>query len=223
MRMDELKRGLWGYKKDSVYHYIVSMEEKASARLAEKEARLTELEKEAAQQLAELERKSQQQITELETTVKALREENAALRENQASVFATMLEAQKYAEQLRADSDRQRQQAQERFSAVIQQKTRQLDGYLERVRQIRMMIRETLKDFDERMTDVEQTLTRLPGQAPGAGLDGGPSAGPAIGRGAPDAGGKYGFSPMLTVSGMDVMQSKPDKGEDDEWKNISFT
>lgn len=42
--MDELKRGFWGYKKDSVYRYIVSMEEDASARVAEKEARLEKLE-----------------------------------------------------------------------------------------------------------------------------------------------------------------------------------
>ena len=51
--MDELKRGFWGYKKDSVYRYIVSMEEDASARVAEKEARLEKLEAESKQQIAE--------------------------------------------------------------------------------------------------------------------------------------------------------------------------
>ena len=53
--MGELKRGFWGYKKDSVYRYIVSMEEDASARVAEKEARLEKLEAESKQQIAGLE------------------------------------------------------------------------------------------------------------------------------------------------------------------------
>lgn len=73
MKMDELKRGFWGYKKDSVYRYIVSMEEDASARVAEKEARLEKLEAE-----------SKQQIAGLESALSALREENASLRNNQA-------------------------------------------------------------------------------------------------------------------------------------------
>ena len=108
MRMDELKRGLWGYKKDSVYHYIVSIEEKASARLAEKDAKLEKMGAE-----------TKRQISELEAAIKALREENATLRENQTTVFSTMLEAQKYAEQLRADSDRQMQQFQRQLAAEI--------------------------------------------------------------------------------------------------------
>ena len=76
--MGELKRGFWGYKKDSVYRYIVSMEEDASARVAEKEARLEKLEAE-----------SKQQIAGLESALSALREENASLRNNQAVVFST--------------------------------------------------------------------------------------------------------------------------------------
>ena len=100
MRMDELKRGLFGYKKDSVYHYILSVEEKASARVAEKEARLAELE-------AEMKR----QIAGLEATVTALQKENAALQENQSMVLSTMMEAQRYADQLREDSASRKQQA----------------------------------------------------------------------------------------------------------------
>ena len=182
MRMDELKRGLWGYRKDSVYHYVVSLEEKASQRLAEKEARIEKLTAEYKQQL-----------TELEATLKALREENAALRENQAAVFTTMLEAQKYADQLRTESNLQRQQAQERFSSAIQQKTRLLDVYSDQIQQLRVMIKEILKDFEGSLEDVERTTTRLSAHAPSADLD-----------------------------EQDTPQPEPDKGDKEAWKKISF-
>lgn len=155
MRMDELKRGLWGYKKNSVYHYIVSVEEKASARLAEKDARLEKIEEDA-----------KRQVSELEATIKALREENASLRENQAAVFSTMLEAQKYANQLRADSDRQMQQFQRQLAATVQQKNRQLESYQDQIHQLRTMIQEILKDFDGRLEDAGRALANLPLQAP---------------------------------------------------------
>ena len=44
MRLDELKKGFWGYKKESVYQYIAAMEDEAARKLvqqqeqAEKEA-----------------------------------------------------------------------------------------------------------------------------------------------------------------------------------------
>lgn len=193
MRMDELKRGLWGYRKDSVYHYVVSLEEKASQRLAEKEARIEKLTAEYKQQLTELESESKRQLAELEATLKALREENAALRENQAAVFTTMLEAQKYADQLRTESNLQRQQAQERFSSAIQQKTRLLDVYSDQIQQLRVMIKEILKDFEGSLEDVERTTTRLSAHAPSADLD-----------------------------EQDTPQPEPDKGDKEAWKKISF-
>ena len=37
MRLEELKRGLWGYKKDAVFQYITEQEEAFSQKLMEKE------------------------------------------------------------------------------------------------------------------------------------------------------------------------------------------
>lgn len=36
MKLDQLKKGFWGYKKASVYEYITMMEEEFSEKLAEK-------------------------------------------------------------------------------------------------------------------------------------------------------------------------------------------
>ncbi len=158
MRVDELKKGLWGYKKDSVYDYIVSIEEKASERMAEKDARLEKLEAESKRQLARLEKDSKQQIGELETAVKALWEENEALRDNQA------------------DNDRQKQLAQEKFSADVRQWNQRLEEHIEQIRQIRAMIGEMLKDFDSRLESTEHALNHLPDYAPSAELDAVPAA-----------------------------------------------
>ena len=38
MRMDELEKGFWGYKKESVYKYIASIEERTSQKLADRKS-----------------------------------------------------------------------------------------------------------------------------------------------------------------------------------------
>lgn len=210
MRMDELQRGFWGYKKDSVYRYIVSMEEKASKQLAEKDAKLAQMEAEMKQQLAELEDKGKKQVAELEATLAALREENAALRENQTVVFHTMMEAQKYADQLRADSAMQSQEAQKRLSDAVSRQTRQLEEYLAQVQQIRAVIQDRMRGFDGDMRGVEQILTSLIGQAPAFQLEGGdPPAVPAW--------------KTANVPKPSSLAHKMDKNEGDKWNSISFT
>lgn len=195
MRMDELKRGLFGYKKDSVYHYILSVEEKASARVAEKEARLAELE-------AEMKR----QIAGLEATVTALQKENAALQENQSMVLSTMMEAQRYADQLREDSASREQQAQDQLSAAIQQKNQQLDTYRDEIRQLRANIQRMLREFDDRLEDTEHALIRLRAQTPAPELNETPAD--LSGTAVPDAGGKGGVMVIPTVPRPDSFRPK---------------
>ncbi len=170
MRMDELKRGFWGYKKDSVYNYIVTLEEEASRRVAEKDARIDRQEAEFRRQIAELESAYKKKVVELDAMMASLQEENQALRDNQEFVFSTMLEAQKYADRLKADSVRQVQQAQEELSTAVEQENQQLDGYVKRIRQLRAMIRDLLEEFDDKAEESEKALIRLPAQAPSADL-----------------------------------------------------
>lgn len=197
MKMDELKRGFWGYKKDSVYRYIVSLEEDASARVAEKEARLEKLEAE-----------SKQRIESLESALSALREENASLRNNQAVVFSTLMEAQKHAEHIRAESKRRERQAQEEIAVSVQRKTKQLDSYLEQIQMFRETVQAMLLEFEERAEEVERSLTQLRSQAPSVDLDGDAQSAAA----APNAGKRAAFQRR--------MEQEPQ--EEESWKNISF-
>ncbi len=72
MKLSELKKGFWGYQKESVYHYIALLEEEASERLMEKDA-----------QAAREKERAEKRIRELEASVKRLRRENDALRRKQ--------------------------------------------------------------------------------------------------------------------------------------------
>ena len=118
MRGDELKKGLWGYKKEGVYRYIMNLEEESSQKLAEKD-----------EKMAQQEAQAQSRIGELERTVEALREENTSLKANQSAVFATLLEAQRYAERLREESARREQKAQEELKTKICRQTQMLERY----------------------------------------------------------------------------------------------
>lgn len=71
MRMNELKTGILGYKKESVYNYIVSLEEEAARKMAQRDLEAEQAKQEYEKRVAELEK-------ELET----VREEKAALFKN---------------------------------------------------------------------------------------------------------------------------------------------
>ena len=70
MHLDQLKKGLWGYRKDSVFQYIASQEEVFSQKLLEKDAQAEG----AARQYQE--------------RIQALEEENRKLRQKLAEQTA---------------------------------------------------------------------------------------------------------------------------------------
>ena len=155
MRLDELKKGLWGYKKEGVYRYIMNLEEESSQKLAEKD-----------EKMAQQEAQAQSRIGELERTVEALREENTSLKANQSAVFATLLEAQRYAERLREESARREQKAQEELKTKICRQTQMLERYSDRVRQLREVLRDMLVEFDGTAEQTGQALASIQEQDP---------------------------------------------------------
>ena len=155
MRLDELKKGLWGYKKEGVYRYIMNLEEESSQKLAEKD-----------EKMAQQEAQAQSRIGELERTVEALREENTSLKANQSAVFATLLEAQRYAERLREESARREQKAQEELKTKICHQTQMLERYSDRVRQLREVLRDMLVEFDGKAEQTGQALAYIQEQDP---------------------------------------------------------
>lgn len=56
MRMNDLKTGILGYKKESVYNYIVSLEEEAARKMAQRDLEAEEVKQEYEKRVAELEK-----------------------------------------------------------------------------------------------------------------------------------------------------------------------
>ncbi len=202
MRMDELKQGFWGYKKDSVYHYIVLLEEEASKLAAEKDARLNRFETESRRQMIELEREYKKRVTDLEAALAALREENRVLRDNQEAAFSAMPEARRYAGQIKADSVRQARQAGEELSAAARKEDERLGGRVRQLQRLRTALQDLLEEFDGQAEGVEKAMERLPVQAIGADRDG-----KVLFEGAPAAGAEGGT---------------PDQEKGEAWNRSSY-
>lgn len=155
MQLNELKKGFWGYKKESVYRYVASLEESTSEKLAEKDLKINQLEEQ-----------SQKKILELEAVVDALREENAALKEHQIMAFSTLLEAQRHAQFLKEESAGRERKAQEELDAAVERQTRRLEEYAEKIRQFQKAVQNMLSEFSGRTEDMKESLAVLQSQAP---------------------------------------------------------
>ena len=93
MRLEEVKRGLWGYQRDAVFRYIAGQEEAFGQKLAEKDAQMMR----AGQQ-------AQARIRDLEEENRALKEEMRQLRGQQDQIARAILDARASAEALRAET-----------------------------------------------------------------------------------------------------------------------
>lgn len=104
MTIKELKTGLFGYQKVGVCQYITDLEEQFAAKLAEKE--------EEARRAAE---EYQKRIRALEEELQEARRDSDAQRADQLVIAGTLLEAQRYAGQLRQEAEQAKQEAQDRL------------------------------------------------------------------------------------------------------------
>ena len=109
MRFEELKKGFWGYQKESVLRYIAAQEESFSQRLLEKDDHA----KQAVLQ-------SQARIQELEQEVRELREELAQLRRHQDQIPNALLDARASAQALRDQANAQEQIARENLRRALE-------------------------------------------------------------------------------------------------------
>ncbi len=140
MRLDELKKGFWGYQRESVYRYVVSLEEEASKKLAETEAQ------------------SAQKILELEKALKEAQEENAVLRESQMAVSAALLQAQVYAAQMQDETVRQEKEARAEIKRSVDEKLKELEECSAKVGQLREKFRSMIEEMDIKAADLEQNV-----------------------------------------------------------------
>ncbi|MBM6830189.1 hypothetical protein H9X85_11410 [Anaerotignum lactatifermentans] len=147
MELDKLQKGFFGYKKASVYEYIVSLEEEFSARLSEKD-----------EQLKTNEEKYQSRIRQLESEIRNLQSKYDAQCKEQSVITSTLVEAKRFAEQLKEESQAKEEEARTKFEEELQESYRRLKGYQEQIDSLRSNFAEILHTMDDQLSEVAQAV-----------------------------------------------------------------
>lgn len=155
MKTDELKTGFWGYKKFSVYQYINTLEEQFSAQLLEKDRES----REALEQ-------EQQRVRQLEQELEDLRRQMEEQQREQMLIAATLLDAQRYAEQLKQEADAREREAQQRMDSALKQREQMLARYDERLSRLRGQFVSMLREMDDSASELSAAVEEAKASAP---------------------------------------------------------
>lgn len=155
MKTEQLKTSLFGYQKFSVCQYITALEEEFSAKLLAKD--------EECRALLEQEH---HRVEQLEGELSALRQAYEAQQREQQLISNTLMEAQRYAEQLKAQTQEQEQQARQRLEEALAQREKDLKEYDARIQQLRGLFGSMLQEMDAQAQQVVVELESVKAAAP---------------------------------------------------------
>lgn len=156
MRLEEVKKGFWGYKKEDVCRYAAQLEAEVRAKKDEEIRRLEEA--------------SNRRIAELEEALRAAREENEAMRAEQGSVAGALIQAQKYARQIREEADEFGREAHDRVQISVDRQLRDLEEYSAAAEVLKEQLHALLKDTLGKTEDIRRELNILHDKGPGSNL-----------------------------------------------------
>lgn len=163
MRLDEIRKGFWGYRQEDVRRFAAQLEAEAQAKCEEALHRQRE--------------ESDRHAAQLEEALRSALEENETLRAEQASVGDTLLQAQKYAQKIREEADEFERDAQARVQASVDRQLQELESYSAAADALKEQLHQLLKDTLGKTEDIKRELNILHGQGPDAGLTGAASPG----------------------------------------------
>ena len=155
MKLEEMKQGLWGYKKDHVFLYIATQEEAFSQKLLEKDA-----------QMERMDQQAQTRIRELEEENSRLREEVSRIRGQYDQISTAILDARASAEALKAETQVQEEAARQTLRQALEQDLSLLDGYRANIKKLRESICATLEELNAQTHQLEQQAASLSEAAP---------------------------------------------------------
>lgn len=155
MRLEELKKGFWGYQKDAVFQYITQQEEAFTQKMTEKDALLERTDRQA-----------QANIRELEQENRTLKEELARLREQQDQISQAILDARASAEALKAETRAQEESAREKIRQALEQDLAELTRYREKAADLRKAVRAAMEGLEQQAEKMERETEELYEAAP---------------------------------------------------------
>lgn len=159
MRLSEIKKGFWGYKKEGISQYIAELEAEVRAKLQEKD-----------EEIRRTEEAAKARTTELEEALRAVRKENEALRAEQASIADALIQAQKYAEQIRKEADEFEREAYARVQAGVDRQRQELEEYAKAADVLKEQLHVLLKDTLGKTEDIQRELNILHDKGPESNL-----------------------------------------------------
>lgn len=155
MRLEELKKGFWGYQKDMVFQFISQQEDAFAQKMAEKDAQLERANEQA-----------QARIHELEQENHMLKEELERLRKQKDQISQAILDARASAETLKAESRAQEEAARETVQQTMKQDLAELSKYRQKIGDFRTAIQTILKGLEQEAEELEQQAQELYEEAP---------------------------------------------------------
>lgn len=145
MKLESLKKGLFGYQKASVYRYITAVEEEFSARLIEKDEHTKHMEEQYLSKIRSLEQ-------ELQETKQAL----DAQKNEQAMIANTLLDAKRYATQLKEETAQKEQALRKQIAEDLIKKQQELDRYAAQIDMIRTSFANMLANMDSEAKSLQE-------------------------------------------------------------------
>ncbi len=155
MEIDQLKRGFWGYQKDSVYQLVSSMEDKFSTTLLEKEE--------------EIKKKEEMYLSRIHTLENELLETKQKLENHvthQDMISMTLLDAKRFAQTMQAEAEEKQKAEMEKFYEDLKQKKKELLHYQKSISDLREKVRETLNSMDMQIQGLTDTAEETMQSAP---------------------------------------------------------
>jgi len=157
MKLDELKKGLWGYKKASVYAYITMMEEEFSTKLLEKD---TQHQKSVEEYQAHIDALEQ----ELHTVKQQLR--HLEQNNEKMEIASTLIAATQYGEALRKEAEETAQKERQAWEVKLASAQRELEQYQGQIAQVQDLLHRFLENMDKQAQDVQQQAKAVQASSP---------------------------------------------------------
>lgn len=156
MKLDQLKKGLWGYQKASVYAYITMAEEEFSAKLAEKDSR-----HEASEE------QYRSRIDALEQELHTVKEQLEQQRSEKLEIASTLMAATQYAETLRRNAEETARKEREAWEQELAAARRELEQYRGQISHVRELLHTLLRGMDDQAQSMEQQMETVQDACPG--------------------------------------------------------
>lgn len=150
MEITDLKKVFFGYSKNSVYQYIVTLNDEFSKKIVEKEEKNEEL-------LNHLRKKNEM----LEQELKQVRMENEAYRKQYFAISDSLIDAQNYAAKLKEETKQQEEQLRKKMNDEMESQNEKLKLHRQEIEQLRANVRMILERMDQELSKSQEQAEEI--------------------------------------------------------------